>query len=424
MPPRAPRTFPVRLTSAAAVTATVAAGLVALTGTAAARGTGSVANERVSVKPTGSITVQWRGNGHGHGMSQYGARGAAIKGKSAAQIVHFYYPHTKLVRVAPSRIRVLLSGGLAATTVFARTPGLGLTGVGTLPASGYKYFRLTAAGSGLRLQGLKAGKKASWRTMQKHLPARADFYGSARWVQLLMADGSSTRYHGQVGAIRDGGGEDTLNRVGLEHYVQGSVPREVPSSWQPAAVQAQAIAARSYAEASRAAARYNRSAWDICDNTMCQMYGGMAHYDSSGRLLYADDPAALKGNADKVLRYQGSAVLAQYSASNGGGTVYGGRPYLPGKADPFDSGVSGDPYLHQSRTVSVSTLAAYFGMKKVTGVEITKRDGYGPWHGRVVSAVLTGKTSSGATTHKTISGSDLGAATGVWTDYLRIIARH
>jgi SpoIID/LytB domain protein len=424
MPPRAPHILPAALTCGATVTASVAAGLVALTGTATAAGTASTAAEGVTLKPTGSITVQWRGNGHGHGMSQYGARGAAIKGKSAAQIVHFYYPHTKLVKVAPSRIRVHLSGGLAHTTVFAGTPGLGLTGVGSLPQSGYRYFRLVPAGAGLRLQGLETGKKANWRTLKKHLPSRADFYGSTRWVQLLMADGSSTRYHGQVGAIRDGAGEDTINRVGLEHYVQGSVPREVPASWQAAAVQAQAIAARSYAEASRAAARYNGSSWDICDNTMCQMYGGMARYDSSGHLVYADDPAALKGNGDEVLRYQGAPVLAQYSASNGGGTVYGGRPYLPGKADPFDSAVSGDPYLHQSRTVSVSTLAGYFGLKKVTGVRITKRDGYGPWHGRVVSAVLTGKTQSGATTHKTVSGSELGAATGVWTDYLRIIARH
>jgi stage II sporulation protein D len=422
MPPRAPRTRAAALTGSATLVAAVAATVVALPGTAHA---GVTPDNGVKVKPTGSITVQWRGNGHGHGMSQYGARGAAIKGKTAAQIVHFYYPHTTLVRVAPSRIRVHLSGGLANTTVFAGTPGLGLTGVGKLPQTGYQYFRLTPSGAGLRLQGLKSGKKpGAWRTLQKGLPSRADFYGSPRWVQLLMADGSSTRYHGRVGAIRDGAGEDTINRVGMEHYVQGSVPREVPSSWEAAAVQAQAIAARSYADASRAAARYNGSSWDICDNTMCQMYGGMAHYDSSGYRIYTDDPAALSGNADEVLRYQGGPVLAQYSASNGGGTVYGGRPYLPGKADPYDSSISGDPYLNQSRTVSVSTLAIYFGLKKVTSVQITKRDGYGPWHGRVVSAVISGTAKNGAKTSQTVTGSDLGAATGVWTDYLRITARN
>jgi hypothetical protein len=74
--------------------------------------------------------------------------------------------------------------------------------------------------------------------------------------------------------------------------------------------------------------------------------------------------------------------------------------------------------------VSVSTLADYFGLKKITSVQITERDGYGPWHGRVVSAVISGRAQNGAKAHDSVSGSDLGAATGVWTDYLRITARN
>ena len=59
------------------------------------------------------------------------------------------------------------------------------------------------------------------------------------------------------------------------------MPREVPASWPVAAVRAQAIAARSYAEFSRAATG-SGSYYDICDTTACQSYGGMAHYDASG----------------------------------------------------------------------------------------------------------------------------------------------
>src|SRR5680860_1479429 len=35
--------------------------------------------------------VRGHGYGHGHGMSQYGAQGAALKGKSYNEIVDFYY---------------------------------------------------------------------------------------------------------------------------------------------------------------------------------------------------------------------------------------------------------------------------------------------------------------------------------------------
>ena len=52
-----------------------------------------------------------RGNGHGIGMSQYGARGQAMEGRSSAQILATYYPGTGLTtRTAPydARIGVVL----------------------------------------------------------------------------------------------------------------------------------------------------------------------------------------------------------------------------------------------------------------------------------------------------------------------------
>jgi SpoIID/LytB domain protein len=383
--------------------------------------TAATSPETVQLPASGRIVVHWRGNGHGHGMSQYGARGAAIKGLTAAKIVHFYFPHTKLVTVAPSRIRVHISEASADTTVFAGGRGLTLSDYGALPASGYRYFRLTPSGTGLRLQGRTSGKKPAWQTLKRGLPARADFFSQATHrVRLRLVDGTSTRYHGHVGAVREGAGEDTVNRLELDRYVQGSVPREVPSSWEAAAVRAQAIAARSYAEASRVSAHANGALWDICDTTMCQVYGGMAHYDRDGNLLWADDPAAVAKNANQVLRYRGAPVLAQYSASNGGATVSGGEPYLIGKDDPYDSSTSGDPYLKQSRRVSVKALAGYYQLAKVTSIKVTKRDGHGPWGGRIVSAYVNGTTAAGKKAHIATTGFDLGAATGVWTDYLRI----
>ena len=294
--------------------------------------------------PSGRLTVYWRGNGHGHGMSQYGARGAALKGLSAGQILAFYYPGTRPVTLRASVIRVYLSVAARDTTVLANSRGLTLSGYGTMPTRGYDQFRLVPSGSGLAVQGHTGSGR--WRTLRSGLPSQADFGSDYGWVETVLSDGSTTRYHGRVGAVRSGSGELTINRVHMEQYVQGSVPREVSASWPAAAVQAQAIAARTYADISRADAGRG-SAYDICDSSMCQMYGGMKHYDSRGNLLWVDDPAATRGNGRVVLRYRGQPVFAQYSASNGGATVDGGEPYLVGRNDPYDTPQSGDPYLNE-----------------------------------------------------------------------------
>jgi peptidoglycan hydrolase-like amidase len=372
---------------------------------------------QLHLRPSGSVTVTWRGNGHAHGMSQYGAQGAALRGLSARQILHFYYPHTRLVRTTPSFIRVRLTNiSSTYTTVLAAGRGLTLSGYGVLPQGGYTMYRLLPWRDGLRLQGRHNGR---WRLLARNLGARADFHSASHWVQLLDHDGSSTRYHGKVGAVRDGSGEMTINRVQMNQYVAGSVAGEVPASWRPAAVHAQAIAARSFAEYLKSLAGKG-SKYDICDTTMCQSYVGMAHYDSAGNIISTENVRAVRGNRNMVLRYHGGPVLAQYSASDGGASVSGGLPYLVAKPDPYDSAASGDPYLDQSTSVRVASIASAFGLKKVTAVHITARDGVGPWNGRVVRAVVVGVNSSGRPSRVHTDGDQLGAAVGVWTDYLRL----
>jgi stage II sporulation protein D len=427
-PPRAlPRRLPGRwaaaLGSVALVAGTVAAAAVAVPAQGATPSTAVPAGAAtVRFSPSGSLTVYWRGNGHGHGMSQYGAEGAALKGLTAKQILAFYYPGTTLARVAGGTIRVRLTNwAWSWTTVLNTAPGLSLSGVGALSAR-YDRYRLVPSGSGLMLQGRTpaSGKRpVTWTTLKKGLPARADFSSKAGWVPLANRDHTSIRYRGTVGAVRSGAGELTINRLGLDQYVEGSVPREMPSSWKPAALQAQAVAARSYAEMERDWSG-SGSLFDICDSTACQMYGGMAAYDPRGNLMWTDDPAALSGNANTVLRYRGQPVLAQYSASNGGATVAGGEPYLVAKADPYDSPASGDPYLNQSERVAARTLAKNYGLKSVSSITVTKRDGRGPWGGRIVTAVVNGTNAAGKAAQVTTTGAGLGSAAGVYTDYLRV----
>lgn len=366
---------------------------------------------------SGSFTVYGRGAGHGHGMSQYGAREAAAQGLSAGSILAFYYPGTTRTVLPTSRIRVRLSGVPSDTTVFASTPGLRLCQQAPLPLAGIKYYRLAPSGSGLALQRWRDGGR-SWETVTSNLSSGTCFASDYWFVRLLRSDGSSTRYRGYVRAVRSGAGEITVNDVSLDNYAAGVAPREMPASWYDNAVRAQAVAARTYG---RYAVEHSAgSSYDICDTTSCQVYGGMAQFAADGTEQYTDDQDAVVGNENTVLTYGGHAILAQFGASNGGATALGGLPYLPAKLDPYDIPASGDPYLYWTRSATASQVASYYGLKQATALEIAKRDGIGPWGGRVVTAYVDGVDWSGAKVHRATTGDELGAALGVWTDYFGI----
>ena len=360
----------------------------------------AAATEIVPMPASGSVGVLGRGNGHGHGMAQYGARGAAIAGLSALQILAFYYPGTKPVTLGPSTIRVNLTNAGPSTTIAAGPTGLALNG-SPLALTGISRYRLAFAGSALALQHQPSGSTA-WVTDKSGLPATSTFSSPAHYIRVYLADGTSTSYRGTVSAVLAGSGTLTVNTVGLDDYTIGVAPREMPASWQAPAVQAQAIAARSYGR--YAVEHHSTSSYDICDTSSCQVYGGMTHYDSAGHVLWTDDPAAMSGNSNVVLQYGGATIFAQFSASNGGWTVDGGQPYLVAKADPYDDTASGDPYLTWTQSVPVSDLASYYGLAHVTDVQITSRDGHGAFGGRVLTAIVDGTDAHGVVQHVSTTG--------------------
>lgn len=379
----------------------------------------------VKLNPKGSVQVVYRGNGHGHGLSQYGAYGAALAGRSYSQILVSYYHGTKLTTISPTRIRVHLSGTGTSTTVQAYR-GITVYGMsGYLPVDGVRRYRLVAdSGTGLTLQKLP-WKSTSWVTVRTGLPDASWFRRTiGQGLRLIQPDGTSTFYYDYLRAYRAAargaaGGVSTVNVTSLEHYTAGVTPREMPSSWSAAAVNAQAVAARTYGY--YYVQHPMNPHYDICDTSWCQVFGGHLRYDGSAQAQWSDYPPAAQATADQVLTYQGSVVFAQYSASDGGWTTDGGQPYLRAAADPYDPGRSGDPYVNARESVKVSVLAKYVGLSTVTGLSITKRDGHGAWGGRVLSAVVSGTRGSQPAT-RTVSGYDLQSAFGLGTTWLDVAA--
>jgi stage II sporulation protein D len=378
-------------------------------------------------KTAKTFVIEMRGNGHGHGMSQYGARGAGIAGKTYRQILAFYYPKTTLTTVNRPRIRVLLSGTGASATI-AATSNVVLTGYpGTLPTAGIARYRLVAgAGSRLVLQKLGTAAGSTWTPVRISLANGTGFqqadFGALR---LFLDDGTSTYYYGSLLAWRQhprgtSGGVYTVDAVNWNRYAQGVVPREMPASWQRAAVDAQAVAARTYG--ANAADNPMTSTYDICDSSWCQVYGGHQHLDAQGNMLWEDFPQAATDTSSQILAMDGQAIFAQFSASNGGWTVAGGQPYLIAQADPYNNAASGDPYLDYKRTVTVASVATAFGLKTLTQISVTKRDGHGVWGGRALSLTLTGTDSSNHAMTITTSGNSFAGGIGLGTNWLRLLA--
>jgi stage II sporulation protein D len=125
--------------------------------------------------------------------------------------------------------------------------------------------------------------------------------------------------------------DGSIAALDVEKYLYGVVPLESPSSWPAAALQAQAIVARTYALQKRTLSR----AFDVRASDADQRYGGVAaeHPASS---------AAVDATRGQTLTYLGGPASVFYSSCCGGHSAdasalwgHAGLPYLRGVEDPY-----------------------------------------------------------------------------------------
>jgi SpoIID/LytB domain protein len=128
-----------------------------------------------------------------------------------------------------------------------------------------------------------------------------------------------------------------VNFVPLETYLRGVVPHEIGYNAPYAAVQAQAVLARTYALASRH--RFTTDNYELCADTQCQVYRGLEDTTPTADNAIAD-------TSGKVLTYNNKVVDALYSSTTGGITanyndIWDGqeRPYLKSVFDSVSNSV-------------------------------------------------------------------------------------
>jgi stage II sporulation protein D len=369
--------------------------------------------------PPDSLTFFGRGYGHGVGLSQYGARGRALAGQDTATILGHYYEGTTLGVIDPATpIRVLvLSSWSAGPThplqIVGRRAPWTIDGIAAI----------FPADARLQLGWPDGGLIGPWQLSVFGADGSALYGGTPPpdvVIRPLTGDGrlqvasKATPYNVYRGNLHlvlapTSSRVSVVNEIGLDAYLGGVVPVEMPPSWPIAALQAQAVAARSFAARRLHPAT---SFYDVPDTSASQLYRG----------ALAEKPAtnaAIAATYGQVLLSGSTIINALFDSTGGGATesnenVYTtatgrivARPvsYLRGSSDRAPDGTSYDassPYATWfTRTYTLAQLSSWFAADPRTNVgTLAALD----VHDRGVSGRLISVTLIGSAGTRRVSG--------------------
>jgi len=193
------------------------------------------------------------------------------------------------MQFAPRKRSVALRA-LALATCF----GAGASALSAAPFAEHVAASRTETGSDQTIR-VFLGRAASGETLGR------DESGFAVW--------KGRRFRGTIELVPDGIGLAVINRLALEDYLRGVLPEEIGSRdpRDRAALQAQAVAARSYA-AARMGER--RPLYDVTATVSDQVYGGQ-----SAERPATDD--AVRDTRGLVLTWGDRIITAPYHAHGG-----------------------------------------------------------------------------------------------------------
>lgn len=336
------------------------------------------------------------GYGHGVGMSQYGAKGRALAGQTAEQILAAYFKGATLSTTSATRlVRVRVLSGFAAPStaplvLVGRGGTWGFTGTETVfPADAqlraWRGTTSTGAGSTTTWQVrvlAPDGTTVLHSAVVSGAPVMRPLDPS---TSLRVTSGPSiyNSYRGSLVLVLGTSSVSVVNHVELDQYLRGVVPAEMPTSWPVEALRAQVLAARSYAmrELNNATGTY-----DMVDDSRSQIYRGILGERPVTDALIAAEPGA-------VIR-SGTTIVKAFFFSTGGGATENneyvfvsskGTPgtsrvaYLRGITDRSPDGVPYDldaPYYDwATSSLSRATLSAMFAKDPRTDVgSVTQLD--------------------------------------------------
>jgi SpoIID/LytB domain protein len=273
------------------------------------------------------FVLKGKGNGHGVGMSQWGAYGLAIgyavdHPHTYQEILAHYFQDTKLGNRSGASVLVSLASGRSSVTIGSGAAFEVSDSDRTASHdAGSAEVKKNSAGR-IKVEGIRGA-----------FDSPATFAPTTRPMKL-----GSMRYRGKLIVKIVSGRLQVLNRVGIDAYARGVVTLESLDSWgdegAQEALNAQAVAARSYGLYKFLHGGGNCGG-ALCPDTRDQVYGGIAGETANGN-------EAVDATLGKVVTYAGDVAETFFSSSSGGHTAasvdtWGGDlAYLQSVSDPAD----------------------------------------------------------------------------------------
>ena len=336
-----------------------------------------------------TFSFQGSGYGHGVGLSQMGARSMALAGQSSEQIIKYFYKDVVIEQKDDSKIlRVNIGHLLASAKISTATKGSQLQIIqGEAGSESILPVSSLADSISFSIIGSTVSPRVTLGKTTQVLTRSRTF--TIRWAGTRYLEGPDTlisvshsgvtqklRYGQiQVKAVKSPAGYriEMTNSVRLaDEYLWGI--SEMPSFWPVAALEAQAIASRTYALSK---AGIYRSA---CD---CDLYGSISDQTFLG---YAKEIEKKYGVIWKdivtrttglTITQAGLPITAYFSSSSGGKTELAINAWGSSKAytqivdDPGSLDLVLNPrFVTWNREVPQSVIAAAFLLPDVVSLEI------------------------------------------------------
>ncbi|MGA7227137.1 MAG: SpoIID/LytB domain-containing protein [Acidimicrobiia bacterium] len=342
------------------------------------------------------------GWGHGVGLSQFGALGQAQDGRTADQILAYYYAGTEITSPLPPDHWINTNGslliGLVSNTTTVDVSAIGgqvrvcqPTGCSGDDSGNGHVDRMIDPGVFYQFE-IDANDPSQCRFRTGVDPDGWNGgYGPCD-AEVRQDQGTATRIkvntreyaHGTVRLTPASSGFHAVLATKLEDYLYGL--SEVPSYWPSEALKTQAIIGRSYAVATAlerggmdGSNKLSSCGCHLRNSTADQVFIGWGKEDP-GR-GGASWTQAVNDTAGQALIHPDSGypmgiAKAFYSSSNGGWSenvedVWGGDPlaWLRATEDPWSADPSVNPLANWAILVNTDDVAAYLGWDKVfTGI--------------------------------------------------------
>jgi SpoIID/LytB domain protein len=352
--------------------------------------------------PTGSVTITGGGWGHGIGLSQYGARAQAEAGRSAEEILSYYYSGSMLgqtgvgnvtghpdplwIGLVQNRTTVGFRNDPASTGSLSIRRGSDRGLVGSLAAGQSAEVTRSATGCTVRLhttttQLSDCALDVDWSyaagtpTTIVHAPSPHNTGEMALRRGSLRVRPSSTSSTGLHASVR----------IPLEEYLYGI--QEIPNNWHTEVLRAQAVAARTYAvERSRGrstadglptSARQAECWCHLRATSADQYYTGWAGENAAWR-------AAVASTSRSVVTHphsNGRAIPTFYASSTGGRTennedIWGGSPlpYLRSVDDHWSSDPrAANPHANWTVNLDYGEVTQKLGFDHIEDMSVPSR---------------------------------------------------